>query len=106
VTAASGTLALNRITAFKNAVLRIAHNTPVPAITTQSYTPKTLKAVREPSTNEEPETRVVVIGLCFEMEVAKRLEFDPTETLTSGLQDPAQQRFQSANMAALQELQQ
>jgi hypothetical protein len=40
------------------------------------------------------------------MDVAKRLEFDPTETLTLGLQDPAQQRFHTANMAALQELQQ
>lgn len=40
------------------------------------------------------------------MEVAKRLTFDPTDTLTSGLQDPSQQRFHTADMAALQDLQQ
>lgn len=39
------------------------------------------------------------------MDVAKRLDFDPTDTL-NGLQDPGQQRFQTANMAALQDLQQ
>jgi hypothetical protein len=37
------------------------------------------------------------------MDVAKRLDFDPTDTLP-GLQDGRQ--FQSANLAALQELQQ
>jgi len=39
------------------------------------------------------------------MDVAKRLEFDPTDTLSGlGVQDAAHLRFQSANMSALQEL--
>lgn len=38
------------------------------------------------------------------MDVAKRLDFDPTDTLP-GLQDASQQ-LQSANMAALHDLQQ
>jgi hypothetical protein len=39
------------------------------------------------------------------MDVAKRLEFDPTDTLPGlGVHDAAHLRFQSANMSALQEL--
>jgi len=45
------------------------------------------------------------LTLISAMEVAKRLDFDPTDTLTS-LQEAAQQRFHSANMAALKDLQQ
>eukprot|EP00775_Hariotina_reticulata_P008458 gene8458-8642_t len=39
------------------------------------------------------------------MDVAKRLDFDPTDTLSGlGVQDAAHLRFQSANLSALQEL--
>jgi hypothetical protein len=52
------------------------------------------------------ETSFIALTTIAAMEVAKRLTFDPTDTLTSGLQDPSQQRYHTADMAALQDLQQ